>query len=829
MNANISVVQLNSLRSEFKTYMRDTHPDWNDSTVSTIGSDAFFALNNNVGVDFWTSLVSEESLLTARDKMRDYLVSAKSSGRPDERADGYLSALRHLKGFLDAKHPSLVTEWSGKAISDVNLKADFQAWMKKQKKSNGESYSPNTINAYTTALKNATARLGLDDSVYSDLFYYTSTYEFEAAHETILAVPNFDEVDTAAGNKSYSNGMVLYGRFLRELGEPSAWIFQGNPKYYDVVGAVEALDKLTWAVNQYPKQIKSDDRAYIWVSGSDGGIIASGTVLCNPKMTKPNLGDPYNRGDALKSEPYLAVDIQIYRRLTLETVPRSVLLVDERTKQLGILTYPGATNFRVTKAQEEVIESIISGNYERVPAVDIPKEEVVSKRRYWLYSPGEQARLWDDFSAAGIMGIGWDDLGDLTQYKSKADVKAAMKQKYNSTKSYTNDGFAVWQFANEVVVGDIVFAKRGMTAVVGRGVVESDYIFDATRSEYKHTHKVNWTQEGEWEYPGQAVAKTLTDITQYTDYVEKLEALLLGDGKTPAVDDEPEITYPDYSEDDFLGEVFISPEKYANLKGLLLRKKNIILQGAPGVGKTFAAQRLAFSIMGVKDTSRVKVVQFHQSYSYEDFVMGYRPDDGSFRLAEGPFYKFCKTAEGDDERPYFFIIDEINRGNLSKIFGELLMLIEGDKRGEKNSLRLLYKDEQFSVPANLHIIGMMNTADRSLAMIDYALRRRFAFFDMEPAFSSDGFKNRQAAIQNAKFDALVSMVESLNEVIADPASLGVGFRIGHSYFCTSELVDDAWLSSVVEYELIPLLLEYWFDEPSKVDSWSEKLRRAISG
>ena len=829
MNANISVVQLNSLRSEFKTYLRDTHPDWNDSTVSTLGSDAFFALNNNVGVDFWASLVSEESLLAARDKIRDYLASAKGSGRSDERADGYLSALRHLKGFLDTKHPSLATEWSGKAISDVNLKADFQAWMKKQKKSNGESYSPNTINAYTTALKNATASLGLDDSVYSDLFYYTSTDEFEAAHEIILAAPDFDEVDAAAGNKAYSNGMVLYGRFLKELGEPSAWIFQGNPKYYDVVGAVEALDKLAWAVNQYPKQIKNGDRAYIWVSGSDGGIIASGTVLCDPRMTKPNLGDPYNRGDALKSEPYLAVEIQIDRRLTLEKVPRAVLLVDERTKQLEILTYPGATNFRVTKSQKEVIESIISGNYERVPAVDTPKEEVVSKRHYWLYSPGEQARLWDDFSEAGLMGIGWDDLGDLTQYESKADVKTAMKQKYDSTKSYTNDGLAVWQFAHEVAVGDIVFAKRGMTAVVGRGIVESDYIFDATRSEYKHTHKVNWTQKGEWEHPGQAVMKTLTDITQYTEYVEKLEALLLGDGDVSAVNDEPEITYPDYSEDDFLGEVFISPEKYENLKGLLLRKKNIILQGAPGVGKTFAAQRLAFSIMGVKDTSRVKVVQFHQSYSYEDFVMGYRPDGSGFRLAEGPFYKFCKTAEGDDERPYFFIIDEINRGNLSKIFGELLMLIEGDKRGEKNSLRLLYKDEQFSVPANLHIIGMMNTADRSLAMIDYALRRRFAFFDMEPAFSSDGFKNRQAAIQNTKFDALVSMVELLNKAVAVDASLGVGFRIGHSYFCTSELVDDAWLSSVVEYELIPLLLEYWFDEPLKVESWSARLRGAISG
>lgn len=829
MNANISVVQLNSLRSEFKAHLRSTHPEWNDSTVSTIGSDAFFALNNNIGVDFWASLVDEESLIAARDKIRDYLESEKGSGRADERAAGYLSALRQLKQFLDAKHPTLATDWSGKTISDVNLKADFQAWMKKQKKSNGELYSPNTINAYTTALKNATARLGLDDSVYTDLFYYTSEDEFEAAHKTILAAPNFEEVDLAAGNKAYSNGMVIYGRFLKELGEPSAWIFQGNPKYYDVVGAVEALNKLTWAVNQYPKQIKSGDSAYIWVSGSDGGIIASGTVLCDPKMTKPNLGDPYNRGDALKREPYLAVDIQVDRRLTLEKVPRAVLLVDERTKQLEILTYPGATNFRVTKAQEDVIESIINGTYERVPAVDTPKEEVVSKRRYWLYSPGEQARLWDAFSAEGIMGIGWDDLGDLTQYESKTDVKAAMKQKYDPSKSYTNDGLAVWQFAHEVAVGDIVFAKRGMAAVVGRGVVESDYIFDSSRGEYKHIRKVNWTQKGEWEHPGQAVMKTLTDITQYTDYVERLEALLLGDSEATDTDDAPEIMYPDYSEEDFLSEVYISPEKYANLKGLLLRKKNIILQGAPGVGKTFAAQRLAFSIMGVKDTSRVKVVQFHQSYSYEDFVMGYRPDGGSFRLAEGPFYKFCKAAEGDDERPYFFIIDEINRGNLSKIFGELLMLIEGDKRGEKNALRLLYKDEQFSVPANIHIIGMMNTADRSLAMIDYALRRRFAFFDMEPAFSSDGFRNRQAAIQNTKFDALIAMVESLNRAIADDASLGVGFRIGHSYFCTTALVDDAWLSSVVDYELIPLLLEYWFDEPSKVESWSARLRGAING
>ena len=210
-----------------------------------------------------------------------------------------------------------------------------------------------------------------------------------------------------------------------------------------------------------------------------------------------------------------------------------------------------------------------------------------------------------------------------------------------------NDGHALWQFAREVAVGDIVFAKRGMHTIVGRGIVESDYIYDKNRHEYQHIHKVHWTQKGEWEHPGQAAVKALTDITPYTEYVEKLEGLVLGESDVPETENEPEIYYPDYSVADFLGEVFISAQRYATLKGLLLRKKNVILQGAPGVGKTFAAQRLAFSIMGKKDTSRVQIVQFHQSYSYEDFIMGYRPNEsGGFIRAEGPFYKFCKTARG---------------------------------------------------------------------------------------------------------------------------------------------------------------------------------------
>ena len=826
MSATISNQQLDSLRNEFKSYLREKITNWKMHS-----SDAFYALNNMVGVDFWASLVSEESMLIARDKIRDFLESTKgpdySKEKAKERANGYLSSLRHLKEFLDDRHPTLAKDWSGKAVSNVNLKSDFQAWMKKQKKTNGESYSPNTINAYTTALKNSAAKLNLGDAVYSDLFFYTSADEFEEAHQIILAAPNFEEVDAAASNHSFSSGMLTYIQFLKELGEPSAWIFQGNPKYYDVEGAIKALDVITWTVNQSPKQIKKSDKVYIWMSGSDGGIIAAGTILCNPEMRQPVADDPYNRGESLKDEPYLAVDIQLERKLDT-AITRNFLLADERTKRLEIITYPGATNFRVTKAQEEVIESIINGSYQRVQAISIPADEIVDKKRYWLYAPGENARLWDSFYKENIIGIGWDDLGDLRSFATKEDIKAAMKRIWGEDKTYKNDGHALWQFANEINLGDIIFAKRGLSAVIGRGIVESGYIFDPSRNEYKHIHKVQWTHKGEWEHPGQAALKTLTDITPYTEYVQKLEALFAGE-QTGISDDEPAIKYPDYSEQDFLGEVYMTQESYATLKGLLLRKKNVILQGAPGVGKTFAAQRLAFSIMGEKDVSRVKVVQFHQSYSYEDFAMGYRPDGTSFKLSVGPFYEFCKKAEEDDERPYFFVIDEINRGNLSKIFGELLMLIESDKRGEKYAIRLLYADEQFSVPANVHIIGMMNTADRSLAMIDYALRRRFAFFDMEPAFQSDGFKTRQNIIQNLKFDSLIATVESLNKVITEDASLGGGFRIGHSYFCTSEVIDDEWLTSVVEYELIPLLQEYWFDETSKVECWSLRLRGAIRG
>ena len=277
-----------------------------------------------------------------------------------------------------------------------------------------------------------------------------------------------------------------------------------------------------------------------------------------------------------------------------------------------------------------------------------------------------------------------------------------------------------------------------------------------------------------------------------------------------------------YSKSDFLDEVYMTEKRYENLVAVLRNKKNIILQGAPGVGKTFAARRLAWSMMGEKDDSRIDFVQFHQNYSYEDFMMGYKPVEDGFELKYGIFYRFCQRAANQPDKEFFFIIDEINRGNMSKIFGELLMLIEKDYRGTKATMA--YNGLSFSVPKNLYIIGMMNTADRSLAMIDYALRRRFSFFEMEPGFDSEGFIQYQNGLNNETLNELVSKVKDLNREIALDKSLGKGFCIGHSYFCGRDICTDEWLHSIVDYDILPMLSEYWFDDANKLQRWENILQ-----
>lgn len=596
----------------------------------------------------------------------------------------------------------------------------------------------------------------------------------------------------------------------------------------------------------------------------------------------------------------------------------------------------------------------------------IEAESSNKKTKVWLFAPGENACMWDECKESQTMCLGWDLIGDLSEFNNKEELTKALQVAYQKEDaSFKNDSLALWQFVHDIHPDDIVYAKKGINKIIGRGVVESDYYYDGALSTYRHIRKVKWTHCGDWEYPAhKLVLKTLTGISKYPDFVRNLNDIVvegnlittmqstptkhywwlvaapdvwkfsdinvgevmeytllnengnkrrvyqnflgakagdivIGYASTPTLqvvalgeiakdtdeqhlyfrkteqllnpidysiikgygelqgmecmagggrgtlfkvtEDEyqllmeiirkdnpilPSDSIDIYTDERFLNEVYMSASDLQKLKALIKKKQNIILQGAPGVGKTFTAERLAYTLMGEIDRQRVEMVQFHQNYSYEDFIQGYKPNaDGGFELKHGVFYKFCKKALNTPDKDFFFIIDEINRGNLSKILGELLMLIENSYRGKE--IKLAYTDELFTVPKNLYIIGMMNTADRSLAMIDYALRRRFSFFEMYPGFATEGFKSYQLSLANEKLDKLIQGIQALNEAISSDDSLGNGFCIGHSYFCNQTEFSMEWLENVVEYDIEPMLKEYWFDDIQKYESHINLLRTLL--
>ncbi len=451
-----------------------------------------------------------------------------------------------------------------------------------------------------------------------------------------------------------------------------------------------------------------------------------------------------------------------------------------------------------------------------------------SDRKIWAISLGEDGRLWNESFEKGIISIGWDDLGDLSHYDSKEAISEKMTASRGDLLSAPiNDALCCFQFSKEMKVGDLVVAKVGRKKILGGGVVISEYIYDPQRHEHKSIRNVKWVTTEKTEFPGKGITiKTLTEISSYPLFKKMVESYIADKPTEERIVGEP------YSYEDALKDLFMSRSELESIIDTAKRKKNIILQGPPGVGKTFVSRFLAYLLMEERDTKRVEFIQFHQSYSYEDFVQGWRPNSsGGFNLKNGSFYDFCEKARADSSRKFVFVIDEINRGNLSKIFGELLMLIEGDKRGLLNAIKLTYSEseaERFSVPENVFIIGLMNTADRSLALVDYALRRRFAFFNLTPQFQSDKFQS--VITTNGGSLELVMKIRSrigeLNQVISNERrDLGPGFLIGHSYFCPTGPItsDEVWYTNVINTEIKPLIEEYWFDSPEKVDSLTAKL------
>lgn len=552
--------------------------------------------------------------------------------------------------------------------------------------------------------------------------------------------------------------------------------------------------------------------------------------------------------------------------------------------------------------------------------IDKYKEEIISSLNniiqnfhnqfkttsYWIYSAGEKSYKWNDFYKERIMALGWDNLGNLKNYHSQDEIAKEL-QKYDTQDSYPmNNSKANWEFANEMNIGDIVYVKKGLEPILlGRGVVESDYIYDDTRNEYKSIRRVNWTHNAIYDVDFNELdikqwnQKTLTDISEnkYKDFCKKIEKIFNNNAKE---------------------------DKNMNSQPL-----NQILYGPPGTGKTYNTIIKAMDIINpklvqrdkdgnvekydtlknkfdeLKQQGQIEFVTFHQSYSYEEFVEGIKPDLESnelkYKLEDGIFKKICNSAkiniEGDFEKiysqfieeidenhefktqkgsfkirvndndgltirtgdnfeketcgtitkeqiknqtftsigrkqkleaitkylkekygltfsasntvkPHILIIDEINRGDVSKIFGELITLIEEDKRIGKEhqmTVTLPYSRKPFGVPNNLYIIGTMNTADRSIALLDTALRRRFDFEEMMP-------KPELLRGKDIKGVDLEQLLTKINDRIKNEYDRD--HQIGHSYLMSVKDKED--LERAYKNRILPLLNEYFYNDINTV-------------
>ena len=475
--------------------------------------------------------------------------------------------------------------------------------------------------------------------------------------------------------------------------------------------------------------------------------------------------------------------------------------------------------------------------------------------RVWLVRAGGNGEDDDANLVNGLAIIGWQEVPNLTGAADKDDVRERVRQGYpdesNQYVGRTTGQLAA--FLLDMREGDIVaLPLKTQPGQVALGRVAGPYIYKEVDGVERHTRPVDWIRP---DVPRSDFGRDLQGPLNFNRTVWRMQrndadrriSAMMDGSRDPEIDtteaetngpiqpplDPPEVAA--YTLQDIITEgCFLEQSKLETILNRLKVKKNLILQGPPGTGKTWLAKKLAFALLGQKDDSRVRRYQFHPNLSYEDFILGYRPNEESkLTLVEGPFLKTVIRAEGDQSNDYVIVIEEINRGNPAQIFGEMLTLLEADKRNSDEALRLAYSssnaDRSIHIPPNVYLIGTMNVADRSIALVDLALRRRFAFVDLEPVFGNvwRNWVHEQCGVPLDFLTTIEERMMALNQRIESDGSLGSQFCVGHSYVTPTPgtQIDDPteWFRDVVDTEIGPLLDEYWFDNTDAAQAAKSEL------